>query len=898
MSRRAVPRKPEVLDAGCGERGGLVRRVLTRDLLDRVPRPGRTARRVLVGLVTAALALGVAAIVSIGQPATAAVSPGVTQRLSVADNGAQGAASSSSPSVSADGRYVAFASNAPFDPLDAGNDAGAFGDSDVYVRDTVARRTTLMSRGQAVEGPSPSPTDGGPVILAVPRAVGDITDVAANGASFDPSISANGRYIAFTTQATNIPANSTNSNRTVICDRDADGDGVFGNCTYTKVGDPGAFVQSAVLDANANRLAFIKDFRTVEYVDLVKSATGAIAPTSDAEFRTAALPASLTSGGAQFNLGFAQQLAISGDGRFLAIVEDYRSATSSSGFPLFRVLFVYNVATGTATRLDLGENGAPLGSVVGSVTNNVESVSISGDGRRVAFGDSATNAPDPLVYVVDRDPDGNGVFGPATGEAVRSAIVSRDKTGKTVGGVAPALSADGRYVAFDSDAANVHNGVDDTIQPDSCVHPGSDAGLAPAATPVDTGISFCDVVVRDLVVDAARAAAGQPRLPAELASPSTQIGCLAFVPGATCEGHGDSFGPVLVADGSAVIYPSLADDLVAGDTNATEDVFIRRFTPGPSVPDVDFGSVPVGDETTLAVPVSTNGFGPLRLTGVSISGPNASEFVVFPSESCTGALLHETETCTVSIRFRPTVEGTRTAVLIVRPAGGKAVGGQLRGTGGPRRTPNFKAEPDPLDFGSNVVLLPTAPKTVTVTNTGTAPLVITAVAAIGTAPTGFPGDYTVNASNCLGAPVPPAGTCQVSVVFTAQAVGGRPALLQFTDNAASLPQVVALAGSGAPPTLVASPPLARPGGVSQVIGTGFPPNKVVVVTLLTTPMQVSVTASATGTFTVPLVVFPHTPLGKKRLQASAQGVPNPVVVAIDFLVVPGSLQPPDFAERR
>jgi hypothetical protein len=136
------------------------------------------------------------------------------------------------------------------------------------------------------------------------------------------------------------------------------------------------------------------------------------------------------------------------------------------------------------------------------------------------------------------------------------------------------------------------------------------------------------------------------------------------------------------------------------------------------------------------------------------------------------------------------------------------------------------------------------------------------------------------------------------VSFAPQAVADRPALLQFTDNAAGSPHLVALTGTGAPPTLVASPPLARSGGVSQVTGTFFPPNKVVVVSLLNTPMQVTVTASPTGTFTVPLVVFPHTPLGKKKLQASVQGVPNPIVVTIDFLVVPGSLQPPDFAERR
>ena len=81
-------------------------------------------------------------------------------------------------------------------------------------------------------------------------------------------------------------------------------------------------------------------------------------------------------------------------------------------------------------------------------------------------------------------------------------------------------------------------------------------------------------------------------------------------------------------------------------------------------------------------------------------------------------------------------------------------------------------------------------------------------------------------------------------------------------------------------------------------GTGFPPGRAVVLTLDLMPGQVTATAAADGTFTVPFVIFPHTQYGKRQLHATVQGVPAPIVVSTDFLVVPGSLQPPDFAERR
>src|SRR6266542_6350134 len=61
----------------------------------------------------------------------------------------------------------------------------------------------------------------------------------------------------------------------------------------------------------------------------------------------------------------------------------------------------------------------------------------------------------------------------------------------------PALSVDGRYIAFATTAANMHNGVDDN----SGLGPCTFSDFAPPST-FDQNCS--DIVVRDLVVDAAR----------------------------------------------------------------------------------------------------------------------------------------------------------------------------------------------------------------------------------------------------------------------------------------------------------------------------------------------------------------------------------------------------------
>ena len=105
------------------------------------------------------------------------LSTGTTQLVSVGNSGAQGDAGSFNPSISADGRYVAFASSA--DNLVSGDTNGV---SDVFVRDLVNHTTTLVSVDTG-QGPTP---------------------VQGDGASFDPSISADGTKVAFTSDASNL----------------------------------------------------------------------------------------------------------------------------------------------------------------------------------------------------------------------------------------------------------------------------------------------------------------------------------------------------------------------------------------------------------------------------------------------------------------------------------------------------------------------------------------------------------------------------------------------------------------------------------------------------------------------------------------------------------------------
>ncbi len=111
--------------------------------------------------------------------------------------------------------------------------------------------------------------------------------------------------------------------------------------------------------------------------------------------------------------------------------------------------------------------------------------------------------------------------------------------------------------------------------------------------------------------------------------------------------------------------------------------------------------------------------------------------------------------------------------------------------------PKASLNPTALNLGSETVGMPSAPLTVTLTNTGTANLVLTSVGP----PAGTnASDFTIqSASTCTAqASIAPNGTCTIVVGFTPSATGARTATIAIVDNAADSPQSITLSGTGTP----------------------------------------------------------------------------------------------------
>jgi LPXTG-site transpeptidase (sortase) family protein len=332
-----------------------------------------------------------------------------TTRVSVDSGGAEGNASSAYPSISADGRYVAFHSYAA---NLVGGDTN--GDQDIFVHDRIANTTTRISVNSS--------------------------NIQGNGDSYHPSISADGRYVTFESNATNLAVGGDTNGQYDVFIRDR----TFNTTVRISVDSAGneangdSFVSS--ISADGRYVAFCS-----EAGNLVSGDTnGALDTFLHDVVLGVTIRVSVDSFGAEGNANSGYP-SVSPDGRYVAF---FSTASNLVGGDTNAQddAFIYERSTGSVTRLSVDSNG-----VQGN--GNSYGVSTSFDGRYVAFWSFANNLVSgdtngvPDIFVHDRN----------LGATMRVSVSSSGIEGNAGSGY-PSLSSDGRYVAFPSDASNLVGG--------------------------------------------------------------------------------------------------------------------------------------------------------------------------------------------------------------------------------------------------------------------------------------------------------------------------------------------------------------------------------------------------------------------------------------------------------
>jgi Tol biopolymer transport system component len=459
---------------------------------------------------------------------------GTTSRVSLKSNGERGDGMSSTPSLSGDGRYVAFAS---FGALTAG-DANLH--QDIFMKDRQDSSTDLISiskvasrtpPGRSGESSESSASYDGRFVafvssaaVLVPNDTNTANDVfirdrqlgttarasvgsggtEANGDSSNPSLSGNGRFIAFASVARNLVPNDSNGVQDVFV-RDTQ----TGNTTRVSIGTNGAQgtleSRDPAISADGRFVVFTSDAS-----NLVSNDTNNVSDVFIRDRQTGATTRlSVTSAGAQGNQG-SFGASISADGRFVTFSSRANNLAAGDTNNV-NDIFLRDRQKNTTRRVSISTNGSEL---LGENSN----ASISENGRFIVF-NHEDNGPDVLVRDLTLETTVS-----ATAEAIGGPARAWLSNGA-------AISANGRYIVFHT--------IDDYLEHD--------------------GNGALDVLVYDRFLGFARLVSATPGL---------------------VLGNGDSLSATLSANGRLVVYTTHAANLTADDHNGAPDVLAHEPKPG------------------------------------------------------------------------------------------------------------------------------------------------------------------------------------------------------------------------------------------------------------------------------------------------------------------------------
>ena len=235
-------------------------------------------------------------------------------------------------------------------------------------------------------------------------------------------------------------------------------------------------------------------------------------------------------------------------------------------------------AAGATTRVSSSSTG-----VAGNEVS--EAPWVTADGRYVGFSSSATNlVPNQTNFTEDAF-----VRDRLTGTTERVSVAT-DGTQAQYPSVRPRVSADGRYVVFDSFAPNLvpgdTNGLTDVFLRDRTAHTTTRISVS-ATGQQSNGSSYWASISPDArfvayTSDATNLVPGVNTGYANVYLLDRQTGSLKLVSdtAAAVPGNGNSQTPVVSANGQYVAFESQASNLVPGDTNNAMDVFVKNMTTG------------------------------------------------------------------------------------------------------------------------------------------------------------------------------------------------------------------------------------------------------------------------------------------------------------------------------
>jgi hypothetical protein len=542
-----------------------------------------------------------------------------------------------SHSLSAAGRFVVFVSSASATNLLGTAFSQGTGAQNVFLRDTVAGTTTLVSRSRTV-------------------------NTAGNGSSDQAIISADGKFVFFRSAATDLDTTYTDAGANPDLFQFEVATGKIGLVSHTAAAAtvaadaPGAKLDS--VSADGSRLVFESTATNLVANQVDTAGTPDVflydrGVTTGGNLRLVSYDKNgvATAAGNTANTTSGSAV-ISADGKFVAFVSNLSAAGVNTSFTASTGKQVYLLDVNSATPgIAISLVSHVVGGNTMATTGDSSLPSISGDGRRVAFLSAGTN----LVANQSDLNNGTDVFVFDRGNAGTVSMVSHNTLLATASANLPSdyavISGDGSTVAFRSQATDLVTTVGDfNNAPDVFVNNlAQNVNVLVSATAAGTrtgnGASGASLDVSDNgqtvsfesqasdLVSAVTDANGA----ADVFTRSVPMGTTtvnSVTPDGTRTGDAASTDVQLSGTGSAVIWQSSAKTLAPLDTNGDRDVFLGTapLTPTSPPPPSPFAGIPPGQLVppgSVIVAFGVPGFAGRRFS-VRVTLRNTTNFFTGP----------------------------------------------------------------------------------------------------------------------------------------------------------------------------------------------------------------------------------------------------------------------------
>ena len=391
-----------------------------------------------------------------------------------------------------------------------------------------------------------------------------------NQDSWTGAASANGRHVVFSSSAGNLVPGDTNSVGDVfVRDRQTN---LTQRVSVASGGSPASVVSvGGAISADGRHVVF-------ETLDngMVPGDTNMEVDVFVHDRQTAQTQrVSVANGGGQTNgWSYSSSRSLSADGRHVAFSSSATNLVPGDTNGAEDV-FVHDRQSGQTRRVSVATGG-------GEGNYFSDSLALSADGRHVVFRSLAdTLVPNDTnawfdVFLHDRQ----------TGQTERVSVASNGVQGQS-SSEAPAVSADGRFVAFSSWANNLvagdTNARRDVFVRDRMTGQTQRVSLGTGGTQANGSSDYPDLSADGRLVsfvsEASNLVPDDTNGADDAFVHDRQTGQTRRVSVATGGGQGNTISgfAAMSADGRQVVFQSLADNLVPGDTNAAWDVFVHEL---------------------------------------------------------------------------------------------------------------------------------------------------------------------------------------------------------------------------------------------------------------------------------------------------------------------------------